>query len=101
MYALMLKLQRIKNIIANIFSFFKERENKKCESPKIKINDGKYRYLSLARLYSGAKTCEKGITERKKRKKVVKKKGNLLFAEINEKKEKHNNEKIITMQSMA
>lgn len=40
-------------------------ENTKCEMPKINTKEGKYKYLSLAKLYTGANICENGINESK------------------------------------
>jgi hypothetical protein len=49
-------------------------KNKLCENPNIRKNEGKYKYLSLARLYSGEIMCKKGIREIKKGKNKIRKK---------------------------
>ena len=62
-------------------------KNIKWDSPKIKIKEGRYRYLSLPRLYNGAIICKKGNKEIKNKKNIIKKKGNCLLALKSEKNE--------------
>ena len=40
-------------------------KNNTCENPSINKNEGKYKYLSLARLYKGEIICKNGNSERK------------------------------------
>ena len=55
-------------------------KNIKWDSPKIRIKEGRYRYLSLAKLYNGAIICKKGNREIKNKKNIIKKKGNRFLA---------------------